>query len=479
MSNFKEILNHGKNYLLANLANRALAFVSIPVYTNLLTSEEYGIYAVFMSYLGILGSVLTFSVDGAVGRYYFSKKSDTDFRQFVGTSSLLAILIGGVNSLVLLILSPYVAKLVGLPLPVVWMLIPMTFINVWGLTFEQIFGVMKQSKILATTSLVRIWGGFVLSAVGILLMSTDKYYGQILGQIVIGIALCFYWGKRIKPYFEFSFRRDFVYFILRYSIPRMPYALSGILIEQFAKVTIGAEQGMADAGFYTLALTIAALTGISITIAHQAWNPYYYEYMNARDYVQHDKDQLRIFRLTIIVAFVIAAFGENIGMILANRNFYGSFYLIPIFVVGYMFYQLAYVYMRNFGYAIKTGYLSVVVFVAGAANIAMNLYTIPRWGQTGAAISFSVSYIIMTAIAWGINRWIIKVHGTALRKFMRIILISVPIYAPLFFVNRIENLWLNLTTKFGIVALACFVLLYSERHVIAEFIKNYLPNRRK
>ena len=49
MSGFREILKHSGNYLIANLATRALAFISIPVYTRLLSTEDYGITAVFLA----------------------------------------------------------------------------------------------------------------------------------------------------------------------------------------------------------------------------------------------------------------------------------------------------------------------------------------------------------------------------------------------------------------------------------------------
>ena len=53
MSDFKALAKHSTNYLFATMATKALVFISIPVYTRLLSVYEYGIINVFMSTVGI------------------------------------------------------------------------------------------------------------------------------------------------------------------------------------------------------------------------------------------------------------------------------------------------------------------------------------------------------------------------------------------------------------------------------------------
>ena len=59
MSDFKALAKHSTNYLFAIMATKALAFISIPVYTRLLSVYEYGIINVFMSTVGIVQVLLT------------------------------------------------------------------------------------------------------------------------------------------------------------------------------------------------------------------------------------------------------------------------------------------------------------------------------------------------------------------------------------------------------------------------------------
>lgn len=43
MSDFKALAKHSTNYLFATMATKALAFISIPVYTRLLSVYEYAL----------------------------------------------------------------------------------------------------------------------------------------------------------------------------------------------------------------------------------------------------------------------------------------------------------------------------------------------------------------------------------------------------------------------------------------------------
>ena len=59
MSEHKELLKHSRNYLIANIATKALAFISIPVYTRLMSVEEYGVLNVYISIIMIAPILLT------------------------------------------------------------------------------------------------------------------------------------------------------------------------------------------------------------------------------------------------------------------------------------------------------------------------------------------------------------------------------------------------------------------------------------
>jgi O-antigen/teichoic acid export membrane protein len=473
MGGFKEIVKHGGNYLTANLATKALAFISIPVYTRLLSADEYGIISIFIGVIAILGSVMSFSADRSVSRFYFDQKGPEDFKQFVSTSSFLAGIFFLINTVILIVFAEEFGELVGLSKRVVYLLIPVTFINIIGLTFEQIYGPIKKSKTIALSSLARVYLGFAFSITFIFIFKDNRYYGQIIGQIFAGILMIIYWVKKIKPYFKFSFNIKYVKYIFTYSIPLIPYALSGVIIAQFGKIAIGSDQGLAEAGFYSLAATLGGLVSIIISVTHQAWNPYYMEYMNSKNYLQIDIDFNKIFKITILSAFVISAFGKEIGLLIAKEDFVGSLYLIPIFTMGYIFYQFAYVYLRNFGYSKKTHYMTITVFISGLSNVLMNIIFIDKYGELGAAISFALSYVVMAVVAWFFNSFFVKLHSPNLKPIFLAILLVIPFYFFLYKLIIFESILISIFIKLFLVAILSLLLFWKEKNEIIKAIKSF------
>lgn len=477
MPGFKEIVKHGGNYLIANIATRALAFISIPIYTRLISPSDYGILSVFLGVTGILGSILTLCTDQSISRYYFDKKNDEDFKKFTGTSIILALIVFFFTSLTLVLFAEQFGKFVGLQKKLIYLIVPFGFFNCISLIFEQIYGPLKRSKMVAMSSLSRAYVGFAFSVGIVLMLKTDKYYGPVLGQIIGGAALVFYWVKCIAPYFKLSFDKTYIKYILSYSVPLIPYVLSGVIIEQFGKIAIGNSKSVSEAGFYSLALAVSSIVSIVIAVSHQAWNPYYFEYMNSKNYTQHDEDQNKIFRITVFLAMGVASFGNEIGLMLAKSTFVGSLYLVPIFVLGYVFYQLAYVYLRNFGFTRKTQYLTLTVLLSGLSNVLLNTMLIPRYGEIGAACSFVISYMLMALIAWGLNKYVVKHYGPPLKLFLYPLLISLPFFVSIYLMRYMDGFWIKILIKSILTLILAIILFWGFRFELLKYLKSLKRNK--
>ena len=124
MSDLKALFKHSRNYFYATMATKALSFISIPVYTRLLTVEDYGVVNVFMSFVGIVAVLLTLSSEVSIGRYYYDAKSEEDFKRFVGTSLRLTGIILGVMTLLFIVGLNIIANVIGMPPRLTLCLVP-------------------------------------------------------------------------------------------------------------------------------------------------------------------------------------------------------------------------------------------------------------------------------------------------------------------------------------------------------------------
>jgi O-antigen/teichoic acid export membrane protein len=196
--------------------------------------------------------------------------------------------------------------------------------------------------------------------------------------------------------------------------------------------------------------------------------------MNSENYTQLDKDFIRIFKITIIAAFGIAAFGEYIGLLLATKNFLGSMHLVPVFTIGYVFYQFAYAYLRNFGYSKSTHYMTITVLISGISNVLMNVILMKQLGEIGAAISFVLSYIIMAFVAWSINKFLVKLYSTPVKHMLTQLIIAAPFYFSLLFISNFNFLMFAIIVKIFLFILLTVILIWSEKNEILNYVRTIL-----
>lgn len=426
MTNYKELAKHSGNYFLATIATKALAFISIPVYTALLSVEEYGIYNVFLSTTSVATVLLTLNTEVAISRYYFDSKDGDDFKRFVGTSTRLSLSIFILMSLLLVVLCKPLAAYLDFEILLTLAIIPVSLYSIINSVFQQIYQPMLQSRKIAIVSSVQSYLAFALSTVFILLLNEKKYYGLVYGTILAMVILAIYSIKQIRPYYIGCWEKKKIKYILNYSLPYLPYSLSGIIIAQFGKLIIGQQQGFEAAGLYSFASNIATLMLVVITVAHSAWNPYYMRYMNEGDTQSIDRDYNLIWRITLICAGGLSIYGYELGWLLGKEEYCQGLYLIPVLALGYCFYQWSYVYMRNVGYAKKTIWNAVVVITSGLVNLILNYLLIGHLKDLGVAISFSFSYFIMLLLGWIINKSILHVYSTGVRKFFAPFIVTIP-----------------------------------------------------
>ena len=464
MTDHKALLKHSRNYLIANIATKALLFISIPVYTRLLSIEEYGIINVFMSTIAIVAVLLPLNSEVAIGRYYYDTESLNEFKRFVGSSINLAICIMIATSAVFLIFVGYIAEMLSFSVLLTISILPVALYSIINSIFEQIYNPMLQSKKIAIVSSVKTYVAFALSIIFILLLKENKYMGYVWGTILAMFLLSMYLYRQIKPYYTCCFDKRHIKYIFNYCLPYLPYSLSGVILAQFGRLFISNESGFGKAGVYSFASNISMIMLVLIGVIHQAWNPYYFRHMNDNDRSSIDNDYDFIWRTTLIIGVGVCMFGHEIGWLMGGEEFRQSLYILPLLVMGYTFYQWAYVYMRNSAYAKKTIWNAVSVIISGVSNIMLSYYLIPTYEEVGAALSFCLSYLILLIISYVINKAVLKVYAPSFCLFLKPLIISVPFWllGVILYFLYMPFLFVILVKVFAII-LTIIILLYRYR----------------
>jgi len=456
-----ETLRHSKNYFFANIAIKAIGFISIPIFTRLFTQEDYGIVAVFASYVGIMTVILSLNSHTSVGRYYYEKTDD--FGEFIGTSFIFVGLILCITVIIYILFYQQINNLIKLPdlLPI-YLLFACLFAIIRSV-YVQILVPQKRSKELAIINVLNGYIGFVTAVLFVYLLKENRYLGRIWASLLVGFIFTMYYIVKINKYTVFRFRKKHIKYITKYSIPLIPYHLSGIILAQFDRIMINNIESTASAGLYSLGYNIGMLLLIVISSIQSAITPDFYKFINNKSFNRLDKLIKRIFPIITISALGIILFAKEIVIILADKKFYPGLRVVPIVVIGYVFFGMFTIYQRYIGYSKKTILSSIAVLTAGILNILLNKLFIPRFGYIAGAYTTVISYFVQFWICWLVVKLILRERVTPLWIIWEPTLIMFGFIAFAYFLSNLGlNTLLFIFIKLMLLGLFSFIVFYKE-----------------
>ena len=416
-----EVILHSKNYFLGDILGQALLFLTIPIYTRLLTPSEYGTFQVFRSYTTIFLMVLTLNFHGTVARYYYENRDD--FKEFVGTSILGSFASLALSVFVLLLFRQPLSSLFGVSQGLLALILFFLPIRVLDTVFNQICISRKESirysLINNIRSVLAYGGGIAL----IFLFQKDKFYGPILAQFLAGILISFYTIKIIKAQLKWAPSLNHVKYIFTYSVPLIPYALSGLLLDQLDRLIINKTSGASDAGLYSFAYNIGMVVSLATDALSNALVPDWFRLMKNQEYERIDVLMNRVFNLTLLIAFGGILFSKELVEILSDKEYHAALSILPIVMVGYVFDALSKVYLRSIGYTNKMIYVSAVGMATVVFNFVLNIILLPRYGYVAGAYVTVFSFFLLFVLAWWVAKFILKQPTTPLKTFLNSALI--------------------------------------------------------
>lgn len=405
-----EALKHSKNYFSANIATQALGFISIPIFTRLFTQEDYGIIALFTSYVGIMTIVLSLSSYTAVGRYYYEKTDD--FGEFIGTNIIFTGLILSVTIFIYILFYQQIINLMKLPNLLPIFLIFVCLFEIIKSIYLQILIPQKKSKEYVIINVINGYLDFAIAVLFVYLLKENRYLGKIWANILVGFVFTIYFIARLSKYSKLSFKIEYIKYIVSYSFPLIPYFLSGIILAQFDRIMINNIIDAKSTGLYSLGYNIGMLLLIIIGAMQKARDPFIYRYLDNNKYDSLDSLMVKTFSIVLICALGLILFAKEVIIILADKKFYEGLCVIPFVVIGYIFYEMSSLVGIFIRYTKKTILQSITVLFAGALNIILNKIFIPKYGYIAAAYTTTISYFIMFLLTFIVVKYFLKKRVT-------------------------------------------------------------------
>lgn len=442
--------------LLGPVILNGISFFTIPIFTRLLGTDNYGVYTLYSSYQSILVLIMGLQMQSVIAPASVYYEGD-ERERYLSASFSISLISCVLFSLIIVVLVKPISNITKLPQAMVLLMVlqsvGMTSVQ-WALarfTYE------KKAKINFILSTLIALCGVLLSLlfIQVLLKSAKPYYGYVLGHTIpyAVLGITFFACFLIKRKFFFA-KREWT-FCLALCLPVVFHSLSNTLLHQADKIMIQSFMDDGVTGIYGFAVSFANVLSIIFNALNVTWVPFYHD-----DIKENRTDRLKVktnnytFLFTCLTVGFIMAMPEVVKLF-AQRDFWPSIKVIPILVIG-TYFMFLYTFPVNFEFFYKkTKAVAFGTLLACICNIVLNYFLIQRLGMHGAALATMISSALLYLFHLFIAKFRIKEEYHYPYKFFYVYLAIVIASAIIFYL--IIDLFI---IRWSIFVLAGILLLY-------------------
>lgn len=402
-----KVVKAGSWYTVANLFLNGISFLTIPIFTRLLTTGDYGTVSLYAAWLSIFTIFIGFSMNESIRRakYEYSEVYD----EVVSSITFLSLIIFVVFLIFFSLFINFFINITELPKLLFYFMVFQAFFSyITNLAMTK-YRLEYRYKVTSLISIFVTIAGVLLSIFLITQGSSDKrYIGKIIGSGVLNIIVGLFFlvlllknGKKLicLKYWKFG---------LALGIPLIFHGLGLVVNAQFDRIIINRYLGASAAGIYSFAYQVGMIIQVLFTSIDQAWNPWFFEKFkeNAHDIIRSRARTMRNL-FTVLYASLLMVSPE-IVRIVADKKYWPGLYIVPWIFMAYYF-VFMYALEVNVEYAYKrTELIAAGTIISALINVGLNIIVVPIYGYIGAAVATVISYYALFLFHYIITSRVLK-----------------------------------------------------------------------
>lgn len=398
--------------MISSVLQKGIVFIATPIYTRLLTTDQYGFFSTYNSWLSIISIFATLNLSMAVMNNLLIKSEEfkATREQVLSTLQFLEFLLIILVSTIVLLLNHFIPNLFKLSGTIALMLclniLLSSAVSLWTTKEKFDYNFLPVVIVSVLVSLFTVG-----SNLAFILLFTDKTYSLIYGTIaVMGIFYIPLMIRNIakgKKLINFKIWK----YAIAFNVPLIPHYLSMIVLGSSDRIMIERMVSEAAVALYTVPYSIASLSSIFTNSINASLVPTIYNGLKNNNLNGLDKKINVILVLFALIVFVIMLFGPEVVLIIGGLPYAESKWVIPA-VSASMFFMFLYPVFGNIEFYYEKRWITMTCSIlAAATNIALNFIFIPLFGYVAAAFTTLACYILMAFAHYAFYKHLCKAVG--------------------------------------------------------------------
>jgi len=398
----KDIIKYAPSKFIGFVGNALI----VPVYTNILQPEQYGLYSLSIALLSFLCILFSDWIGLSGLRFFRQYQLTEDIPKYMTT--LVSML---TFNIILMFVVAYFFQdnfynFFHIPVKyffaILFLIIP---VAIRALLFQLIRAQLKSMSFTLST----IVNQFLTIGLSVFFV---KFFnmgamGMLLGMgvSISLIDLLLIYQSNIIKWFKFQkIEWKFLLPIFKYGIPIAATSLSAWIINQSNKFIMNGISGFSDAGLVgvgyglTLPMLMTIFATITVAAIPRIINMYE-EKIDVRPIISRFTGYYLLISLPIVI--VMTLYSNQYVSIFANEKFYMAYKLIPYFSFGTFFLALTDYTTLQYHLANKTYIDFIIKLVSGIVGVILNIILIPKMGLLGVGLATLIAnclYFLLSVI---------------------------------------------------------------------------------
>ena len=396
MSKETKLLKNTAIIAIGNICTKCISFFMLPLYTALLSTNDYGTVDMITTYTSLLVIIFNFQLEQGIFRYLIEARGNRQKQNEYITSVLCFLIAVNISMLVVggFVLSRFKYQYTA------YLLISI-FINVFNSVILAIPRGLGDNTTYAIGSCMNGSFQVILNVIFIAYLHFKVEGMLIAGMLAMSISMI-YILTRIKlwKYIKISyFKMDSLREIMAYSLPLIPYTLTWWVMSASNRMVINVFLGTSFNGIFAVANKFPSLFSMVTNIFQLSWLESASENVNdegREKYYQSVMDKtIRFYSSSNLLIIAVIPF---VFTILINENFANAYNYIPILMTGAMFHSITALYGSIYFAFKETKTVAKTTIFSAIINVVISLALVKAIGLYAAALATMIANISVTVI---------------------------------------------------------------------------------
>lgn len=414
-------------FTICGFIQKGISFLTVPIFTRMLSTAQYGIVSVYNSWVGLLSIFCTLNLFyGGFnnGMLDYAKRRD----EYVSAIQGLITTITAVWLIVYLIATPFWNNVFEMNTALVFVM----FVEILATAALSLWSARERYEFrYRHLVIVTISNALLASVLSIITIELfDKSYGaevKIITHAAVVLIIC-------GSIYILNFRKGKAFFhkeiwkgALLFNLPLLPHYFSTMVLNQADRIMISKMVGSAEAGQYSVAYSAAMILNILVVAVNNSFAPWLYGKLKNQDYKSVKNTANMLFVGVAFVLVILIAFAPEAIVILAGSKYAEAVIIIPSVAASLYFIFMYQIFANVEFYFKKNKFIAYASVMGAVLNIILNYFSIQMFGYVAAGYTTLICYAVFGVAHYYFMQRICEeeLHGIKLFDVRSIFMIAI------------------------------------------------------